>query len=254
MQCENGYEDYFVAYFDILGFKSDIENFHMGYVLEQYREVLRILKKEYADAMWFSDSFVLYTKIDTEKSICGGVDAAQSFFHEMFKRYIPLRGCMNIGGFYVDSKKGIFFGPCLNKAYKLAENQNWIGLVLTEVIKERLKGLKVDDQSVWDILNKQFIEYEVPFKKEIENCKLQTYNFKILLNSTAADEVSMKLEKESEVLFDALNEMKFKYELLCRENKKGNGEKFNLDEEDKVKVKYENTKKFLLTVFPNLIN
>ena len=250
IQDNRGYEEYLVAYFDILGFKSDIDNFHKYGVLEKYKTVLQsVERQEWAvDCIWFSDSFVFYKKIDSEKSICGGIAASQLFFREMFLRHILLRGCLNIGSFYAEEDKGIFFGPSLTQAYELAEKQNWIGFVLSNKVETRLKQLKNSKYSVWDILKRQFIKYDVPCRRK-ESIKLQAYNFKS--SNIYSTDTS---EEESIRLWNIIIQLQKRTLSFLHEKEKIRKDFQKCVEYRKIFMKYKNTKKFLLKVFPMLKN
>jgi len=122
MECENIINgNCWVAYFDILGFKNDVKHFPPQGVLEKYIEVLKKIEKHNVKCKFFSDSFVFYTENDSDESFRRMNMALRFFFRAMFTQYIPMRGCLNVGQFYVDEEKGIFFGRSLIEAHNLAE-------------------------------------------------------------------------------------------------------------------------------------
>ena len=158
-----------VAYFDILGFKNDVEHFPPEGVLERYIEILKEIKRYDVKDNFFSDSFMFYTEDDSETSF-RRIDAAlKLFFYNMFIRHIPMRGCLDVGQIYVNEKKRIFFGRSFIKAYHLAESQNWIGFVLSEKVRERIYDFKAENSDLYrDELKKHYLEYQVPCRKKIK--------------------------------------------------------------------------------------
>ena len=122
---------------------------------------------------FFSDTFIFYTENDSKDSFRGISAASELFFQEMFLKEIPMRGCLNVGQFYADEENGIFFGRALIDAYKLSEGQNWIGFVLSEEARQKLK----DYESMGFKSNKYFSfqEYNVPYKEETKRRNLLVY-------------------------------------------------------------------------------
>lgn len=244
-----GYEEYWVAYFDILGFGADIENLHKCGVLERYNRVLNKidLQKWAVDCKWFSDSFVFYKKNNSTSSFINISSALEMFFRSMFRNYIPLRGCLHIGGFHVDEKKGIFFGPSLIEAYKLAEKQEWIDFVLSTEVLTKLKQLKTNGETIWDKFSNKYHTYNVPCKRK-EKFSLPVYNFGLSVTNFEKQQ-----EEQSIDIWNSLITMEKKTQMFHeKEKKEENLQKCN--EYRKVIIKYKNTKKFLLEIFPKLRN
>ena len=238
------YEEYLVAYFDILGFGNMVDNFSKYVVLDKYNQVLQSIKQKgwEVEPIWASDSFVFYIRSDSKKiNIYNFVCAVGMFFREMFIKCIPMQGCLHIGEFYEDEK--IFFGPAYTRACKLAEKQCWIGFVLTKEIEARLKQFKTEDgESVWTRLEKQYNKCDVPCKKR-EKQSLQVFNFKLPNNQIPIDTQTLynafiNMERDA-LTFLHKNEKKQTTIKKCRERKK-------------VLVKYKNTKEFLLKAYPGL--
>lgn len=240
------YEEYLVAYFDILGFGNMVEHFSEYGVLDKYNQVLQSIrqKESKVEPIWASDSFVFYIKTDSKIiDIYNFVCAVGMFFREMFIKCIPMRGCLHIGEFYRDTAKNIFFGTAYNRACKLAEKQCWIGFVLTKEIEARLKQFIIEDsKSVWDWLEKQYDKYDVPCKKGKKE-SLQVFNFKLPNN---------QIPRDTQTLYNAIKNMENDASTFLHENEKEQTTIKKCRERKKVLVKYKNTKEFLLKAYPRL--
>jgi len=239
-----------VAHFDILGFRNIVEHFLPEGVLEVYEEVLKKIKEYNVNHKFFSDSFVFYTENDSKDSFSNIDWALRLFFEEMFCREIPMRGCLNVGPFYANEEKGIFFGRAHIEAYDLAENQNWIGFVLSGKVKEKLRDFKIDNGNSYLDVFKQYyyLEYEVPSKGKIKR-DLLAYNLNI---GSSID--TRKATPQQCRLWSHLISMEGTARIHLNEKikrKKIVGlVKCPVDRN--TIIKYKNTKKFLLRVYPAL--
>ena len=139
-----------VACFDILGFQSLSEKEKPEYVLEIYNKALQASINELKlpekagiqIGRWhFSDTFVFYSVDDEGPSYTWIQSIAKNFIRGCLSGdpIIPFRGAIACGEFYADHEKNIYFGKAFIEAYKEAEAQNWIGLILTKTAKERIR-------------------------------------------------------------------------------------------------------------------
>lgn len=136
------YEQRWVAFFDILGFKSFIEEStveHKLYLLvDCYQTTLRKLEERctYYEGheltyLWFSDSFVFYSRDGSKQSYVVIQQAGKHFLESNIYHGIPLRGAIAFGNLYTDESSRIVIGHSLVEAYKYCEDQDWINLILT---------------------------------------------------------------------------------------------------------------------------
>ena len=160
------YEQRWVAFFDILGFKSFIEETtveHKLYLLvDRYHATLRKLREKctYYEGheltyLWFSDSFVFYSKDDSKQSYVLIQQAAKHFIESNIYHHIPLRGAIAFGNLYTDEINRLIIGHSLVEAYIYCEDQDWVNLILTPsaTIKARELGFtpshhSFDDQGI----------------------------------------------------------------------------------------------------------
>jgi hypothetical protein len=232
-----------VAYFDRLGFRHIVEHFLPEGVLEDYEEVLKEIKQKLPNVKhkFFSDSFVFYTKDDSQDSFCNIEGTLRLFFHKMFDVEIPMRGCLNIGQFYANEEKSIFFGRALTEAYDLAENQNWIGFVLSE------KAVQKGGPCLNTIRQYYYLEYDVPYKEQIKRLLVYNLNIGSSIDATEATPQQCRLwnhlismEGTASVhLHETVKRKKIVGWAKCRVCRN-------------TIIKYKNTKKFLLHVYPAL--
>ena len=209
-----------VAYFDMLGFKKLVNQYKghidifaegiykdvLGGIIKRSNRISGALNKK-VDYAWFSDSFILFTEDDTFASFSSIELVLWEIFQNMMFTNKPLRAALSVGEFYSNKERNTYIGPALIKAYDYAEKQNWIGLVLTPKAHKKLSahGYAIDTI--------RYSEYQVPIKtKEIGKENLFARNICSLKRYVIQAQESAKKEKEYE---------------------------------ENVKVKYENTLKFI---------
>ena len=140
----------FVALLDVLGFAAlvagDTED---GQKLQGY---LQCLQEAFAsdssglevDYVVFSDSIVITTKEDTEKSLLALLARCSKVFWLMLERKIPIRGAIAHGSYLrsPDSKAGVFVaGKAIIDAYNFETRQNWIGIMLAPSVIKRVPDI-----------------------------------------------------------------------------------------------------------------
>jgi hypothetical protein len=247
MQASEGYSLYWVAYFDLLGFKSIVENEReIRRVQERYETALdkidELKQGHKIKAKWFSDTFLLYTE-DVSKASFGAIAGASGhFFRWMLSSRIPIRGCLAFGKFYVGPRHELF-GPALIAAYEEAEAQEWLGFILHPEAAKRMKEYKVNGQSVYDVLLRyDYREYDVPFKQKVSGGPRRLVYAPI--NPTWRPEYASFLCRDLDTMqVDGEN-------LIDRQQDTAASEKET--EKERVRRKYEHTRQFLLDTIPGL--
>jgi hypothetical protein len=144
------YRKRWFCYLDLLGFTTFVKDNNIGSVINIYHEVLTKLSKN-ANVVptnritysWFSDTFIIYSRSDSEKEFAVIEGVGRRFFQDLVLNGIPVRGAITHGGLYSQSSKNIFVGPALIEAYLYAESQNWLGFVLTPSVFGRLKDSSI---------------------------------------------------------------------------------------------------------------
>lgn len=163
-------DEYLVAYFDILGFKKYVERNRLYSVVSEYKRILQEIQnssKPRSDLKgfsyhWFSDTFLFLFRLEEENFKCSFdymMYLSKSFFHKMTLKRQSLRGAFTLGELYAEPKNNIFLGQALIEAHDYAENQDWLGFVLTPTIIERLKKLSCNSYE------RYFVQYKVPYKE-----------------------------------------------------------------------------------------
>jgi hypothetical protein len=151
MDCYSG--NRYVAFFDILGFKSWIEqkgslevfNYVKGYLDMMIKSSMPgatvnsdmsvNLEVQNVDYIYFSDTIVYYTKDDTYESFESLVRVASEFVNVFISGVsYMVRGAIAHGEFYVDSETNSYIGQALIDAYQLEESIDWLGLCLDDTV------------------------------------------------------------------------------------------------------------------------
>ena len=167
-----------VACCDILGFKNRVEGFEeqagVGYlnvfVNNFYSKIIDALKRrrqydrDKVFFTWFSDTFMFFTRDDSEDAFGSMHNSFDIFCWEVISSGWPLRGAIGFGQLYADVSKNLFLGSGIINAYEYAEKQNWIGSIVTPEANNRLSELCID-LSNWPVA---FTKYPVPFNQQEE--------------------------------------------------------------------------------------
>ena len=62
------------------------------------------------EKVWFSDTFILFSPDDKDRSFCAIESAARRFVDSLVSRGIPIRGAISCADLYADKKNSLFFG------------------------------------------------------------------------------------------------------------------------------------------------
>jgi hypothetical protein len=217
-----------VACCDILGFKKEISEFekvgvgHLNVFFDNYyKPILDELQTQgecYPDDVfiaWLSDTFLFFARDDSANAFKCLFGEFDRFCYGAISHGWPLRAAIGFGQLYADTSKNIFLGSGLINAYKYAEKQNWIGLIVTPEANNKLCELGVN-LSRW---RAAFRKYPVPLKQRKE-----------------MDGIS-----ESELFVSQIHRWPLVIEAVKVMQREAMNDK---DYETKYKAKYENTIKF----------
>jgi len=237
----------YLAYFDFMGFKEFINNNEdeilmrrMGHIfrdiesslgLGKYQEprngvVLADLSKSKLNCLNISDTVIIWTNDCSKESLLELVKVAYHFNWTENCYNFPVRGSIikgkirEVTGKNINSEGGSYsvqcvYGKAMIDAHLKAENQNWAGTVIDESVVTDLKSTEIGTK----LLEEVSTEYKVPYKTgELKEYVLKLKKGK--LNETA--------------LYNALSDID---RIFSMDNKGIN---------DSVKVKIDNTKKFLI--------
>jgi len=134
------------CYLDLLGFTSLIHDKNIEQVIPLYKEALERLKRQAKPkkrlgliCSWFSDTFIIYSRDDSEREFAYVEQVGRLFFQELILHHIPVRGAITHGALYSQSAENVFVGPALIDAYRYGENQKWLGFILTPSVFKRLE-------------------------------------------------------------------------------------------------------------------
>lgn len=165
-----------LAYFDILGFSNLIEksSFYSNpdivlevydYALNEAKRSLPSLDEVRIEREHFSDTFIFYAIDDAPSSYTWIQSIGKNFIRHCLDSdpFIPLRGAITYGEFYTDQVKSIYFGKAFIEAYKEAELQDWIGLILTDTAWKKIREYGLESS------RHQFPLTDVPIKKDATN-------------------------------------------------------------------------------------
>lgn len=137
----------YVAFLDIMGFKEMvIRNTHNNIYLklkdisEMGSFIGEIIKEVYVTI--FSDSIILFSKDNSEKSFKEITKAALVLLAKSIKLGLGIKGGLAKGIITVDRNNQIYFGQPIIDAYMLEEDLNYYGLVVHHSAENDIKEYK----------------------------------------------------------------------------------------------------------------
>ena len=213
------YGNYWIAYFDILGFKKLVSQYEGNidsFAKIIYKNVLdEIIKRcdrisdeldKKVDYAWFSDSFILFTEDDTSASFSSLETALWEVINKVMGTKKMLRGALSVGEFYANKERDTYIGPALIDAYEYAEKLEFIGQVMTPKAHDKLS------EPGYGINTFKYSEYQVPIKsEETKNEKLFARNIvrlkRYVINSQQAAMKDDDYEKKLKLIYE--NTLKF---------------------------------------------
>lgn len=140
------YKNRWFSYFDLLGFSNLVREHKIEHVLPIYEDVLKAIiqkagpkQKHGISYSWFSDTFIIFSKADSDHEFALMEQASRLFFQKLILNQIPVRGALTVGKLYTQQKKNIFLGEALIDAYEYGEKQKWLGFLLTPSVYHHLE-------------------------------------------------------------------------------------------------------------------
>lgn len=172
-----------IACFDILGFKNLVtfendESLQITFILEDYEKTLEHLRNtrdNYHEGSiqycWLSDTFILFTPDDSAQSYAILQQASKHFMNECTYSQIPMRGAISVGHITRSEDNRSFMGKGFIDAFVYAEDQNWIGLIITPNAIEKANSYGLYPQ------RHDFVQSnEIPMRK-CSACDVMAYRF-----------------------------------------------------------------------------
>lgn len=239
-----GYNSYWVAYFDFLGFEDRVKNERVVWpIIEDYQMALNEIRANSVGihCKWFSDTFLFYTPDESIKAFNGIEYACQSFFCHMIKSLIPVRGCLTVSDFWEDATDGVLVGPALIEAYRLAECQDWLGFVLSPKATRR--------REQYAPRGDYYFQYDVPVDHSKSTRRLDVFAVSHRFFQVCCPEEWWRYLDDMEGL--ALDSVKQKG---GRVDEGRNGRCTIEDDRNRVLRKYRNSKDFLRRLYPQLVD
>ena len=160
-----------------------------AYAIERFRT--DTFDENLLERVTFSDSFLIYTDDDSALSYRAIDSFCRLFVLRLVLGSLPVRGAIACAEFYADPEASLYFGPGLLESHDVGESTNWLGLVLSESARDRLREMEL---RVEERLN--YAIWPVPLKKRDdstpETCEMAAF---ILGASPSTDNLQPVLEK-----------------------------------------------------------
>lgn len=165
----------YVAYFDMLGMSQltvrdpDLAWQALSGLSNAQQEILRLeieltstaeRIQDRVRAFTFSDSIVMFSLSDEPSDTWAIVVLAAELFARALHYSIPIRGAISHGRFLFNFECNLFSGPPLVSAYRLAEEAQWLGVRVDEVVAARVQAVPITSPSGAPVV----ISWAVPVK------------------------------------------------------------------------------------------
>ena len=171
-----------VAHFDILGFKSLLDQGWMEFktVLSQSKiddilnaiENIPPLYREHIDYLFYADTFIFYSNSDQALDYSSIICVAQEFIRKCIYIKLPVRGAISFGELIFGHEKRILMGKAFLESYEYSEDQNWLGLLLTPSATRKVSGYSLNP------LHHSYINQDIPLRRySIFNPDVFAYTF-----------------------------------------------------------------------------
>ncbi|MDF1643526.1 MAG: hypothetical protein P1U80_05020 [Pseudomonadales bacterium] len=146
-----------IAHFDILGFKSLLENDGGSVVIEvlksQFDDALATLStdisrdfEEDIDYLFFADTFVIYTKSEKIREYPALISVSKRFISKCLSMRLPIRGAVSYGDVVFGYDYKVLMGKAFLESHEYGEDQNWLGLILTPSATAELQKNELDPE------------------------------------------------------------------------------------------------------------
>lgn len=202
---KDAFQKRWISYFDLLGFsnlvqtKGELSVFNTITTAIEEFERKRNPNGHFVERVWFSDSFILYSQGASERDFSPLEQISRHFFLSLIQKEIPVRGALACGEVYADKENNIIFGKGLIEAYKYAENQDWIGLILTPSAVLRMEEIGLPASK-----RPYYAKWPMPYKKckqgfrfppELPACRINTPGIQEILDRMR-QKIDSKNQKE----------------------------------------------------------
>ena len=142
-------------------FRSLHHSIHKNTFPEETPTFNELQKHEGIGLAWFSDTFLFYTKQDTDENLNSLISCiGWLLFETMLVKELRLRCGISYGEAYIDPINSIYVGKPIIEAYQLEKSQAWSGGALTSAAVERIPL----DARGGNFLDWYLVPYKVPLK------------------------------------------------------------------------------------------
>lgn len=142
----------YVAYFDMLGFKSAISrnlDNAWGALCDLRSSMDKIMKLAIGDissreiiadrirAYIFSDSILIFTLSNHPQDLKAILILTSQLFSDSLASCVPLRGGISLGKFFFNPNLNLFCGTPFVEAYQLSECAKWSGIIVSNSVAKK---------------------------------------------------------------------------------------------------------------------
>jgi hypothetical protein len=204
-----------IAYFDLLGFKSLIENntfedytkaienlfyitemsLSLGKTIDVNKSFSSDLSNSNINCIVFSDTIIFWCEKENSDNIKELLDVTFEFSSKAIRHFFPVRGALNFGEFSSNNLNhknqnnakynvNSVYGKALVDAYLKAENQSWAG---TTIDLSVIKYLDEKHPDLIEVLAKYTMKYKVPVKNVKEDVLIEETTYKLITGNISND-------------------------------------------------------------------
>ena len=131
----------------------------LSYAYEFVEEKQLVPIQDNIGSVVFSDTMLLYTNGVGRVELQSLLVLSSEVFHKALFRCVPVRVGIAVGEFRVDSARSMYAGPALIDAYRVGEESQWLGIALSDSLRDEALALKMKTRSS-DVI----VPWHVPIK------------------------------------------------------------------------------------------
>lgn len=144
---------------DLIDLRDEVGNFKIKFLHSNEQ----VIVSEAIHTVTFSDTVMLFTNGDSDTELRCMIVLVTEMLNKAMFRCVPVRAGLSYGKFFFNIDKSMYAGPALIEAYRVGESAQWLGICLSESVREKATMLKMMSGR-----SNVIVEWPVPLKAVTE--------------------------------------------------------------------------------------
>ena len=148
---------------DLVAVRDKISNYALEFI--DTKELIAI--PDVIQSVTFSDTILLFTKDSSDKNLRCLIVVVAEMFHKALCQCVPVRAGISFGTFYFNIEQSMYAGPALIDAYRVGEAAQWLGITLSQSVRDRAVALKMMSGN-----SNVVVQWDLPVKDRANPCQV----------------------------------------------------------------------------------